>query len=44
MEQPNSHLNGHRPIELVETEQGTEQVLSYIHGWLAHQAAHQEQM
>ena len=41
MEQPNIHLDGLRPIDLVETENGTQQVLDYIHDWLTHQAKHQ---
>ncbi|WP_053214797.1 antitoxin Xre/MbcA/ParS toxin-binding domain-containing protein [Pseudomonas sp. Q12-87] len=42
MEQPNSHLDGQRPIELVETEEGTQQVLSYIQDWIAHQTKLQD--
>lgn len=42
MEQPNIHLDGHRPIELVETEKGTQQILSYINRWIAHQTKHQD--
>ncbi|EPJ88523.1 antitoxin Xre/MbcA/ParS toxin-binding domain-containing protein [Pseudomonas sp. CFII68] len=44
MEQPNVHLDGHSPIELVETEKGAQQVLSYIHRWMAHQAKLQDRM
>lgn len=42
MEQPNIHLGNQCPIELVETEEGTQQVLSYIRGWVAHQAQLQD--
>lgn len=34
MEQPNPHLGGKRPIELADTAEGAEQVLSYIRDWL----------
>ncbi|MEH6352156.1 antitoxin Xre/MbcA/ParS toxin-binding domain-containing protein [Pseudomonas sp. 3JA] len=44
MEQPNIHLDGQRPIELVETEKGAQLVLSYIHGWIAHQANSQDRI
>ncbi|MBD8657345.1 DUF2384 domain-containing protein [Oxalobacteraceae sp. CFBP 13730] len=30
MEEPNPHLNGKTPIELVETQAGAEQVIAYI--------------
>ncbi|MNF56582.1 6-hydroxy-3-succinoylpyridine 3-monooxygenase HspA [compost metagenome] len=37
MEQPITYLGGYRPIELVETRQGAQQVLDYIQGWISHQ-------
>ncbi|MBX9915375.1 MAG: MbcA/ParS/Xre antitoxin family protein [Pseudomonadaceae bacterium] len=33
--QRNPHLGDQRPIELVETEEGAQQVLGYINRWPA---------
>jgi 6-hydroxy-3-succinoylpyridine 3-monooxygenase len=38
MEQPNPHLGGLRPIELIETQAGAQQILDYIRHWLAQQS------
>lgn len=35
LEQPNTYLQGACPIDLLETLEGGEQVLEYIHEWLA---------
>jgi 6-hydroxy-3-succinoylpyridine 3-monooxygenase len=34
MEKPNVYLNGARPIELAETEEGANQVLNYMQEWI----------
>ncbi|MFJ5299806.1 antitoxin Xre/MbcA/ParS toxin-binding domain-containing protein [Pseudomonas sp. NPDC088368] len=38
METPNLHLEGERPIELVDTAQGAHRVLDYIRGFIAEQS------
>lgn len=35
LEQPNAHLQGRTPLDMLETREGGEQVLAYIHNWLA---------
>lgn len=34
MEQPNTHLGGERPIELIDTAEGSARVLEYIRLWI----------
>ena len=36
--QPNAHLGGEVPIDLVETKEGAQRVLAYIQDWLAAQS------
>ena len=38
LEQPNPHLGGRIPIEMLETEQGADEVLAYIRKWIAEHA------
>jgi len=38
MEEPNAHLGGRTPIELVETDEGAEQVIAYIERYRQHAA------
>lgn len=37
MGEPNEYLDNQLPIELVETKEGAERVLAYIHEWVANQ-------
>lgn len=38
LEQPNPHLGGRIPIEMLETEQGADEILAYIRKWIAEHA------
>ena len=42
MGQPNSYLNNQCPIDMVETEEGAQEVLAYIHRWIADQATNKQ--
>ncbi|WP_416426758.1 DUF2384 domain-containing protein [Pseudomonas sp. App30] len=42
MEAPNPFLGGRPPMELLETEQGTEKILSYINDWRSRREPAQE--
>lgn len=35
MSQPNPYLSNQCPIELIETEEGAERVIAYVHEWIA---------
>ncbi|MBV8657844.1 MAG: DUF2384 domain-containing protein [Burkholderiales bacterium] len=39
LDEPNPYLGDVAPMALLETEEGAAQVLAYIHGWIAEQAA-----
>ena len=39
MEQPNSYLGGERPIDLIESEAGANQVIAYMQNWIAQRGA-----